>query len=153
MLIFTLAEDNHGDIGTFSTVEEALDYIKKFWYVNEIESVNGETEQDAITKEIGDCENGLQTIEINTNNGLYYISSSEVDIMPKTVCVIMTDDGDCVAIRADHNAALRAIFERGCGDDWREEYGVDTEEEMLEYIDGKRSFCGMFIIECDDCQI
>lgn len=152
MLIFTLAEDNHGDIGTFSSIQEAFDFMKSVWNVTKIESVNYETDQDVIAKEIESCENGRQTIEIDTDNGLFYISPSEIDAIPKTAYVVMTDDGECFAIRGTRKDALMVIFKDQCGENWREEYEIETVDEMLDEIDTYRSFHGMYVVECNNCQ-
>lgn len=71
---------------------------------------------------------------------------------------IMTDDGECIAIRGTRKDALMFIFEKArednyIGDNWREEYEVKTVDEMLDEIDGHHSFNSMYITECDNCQI
>lgn len=74
-----------------------------------------------------------------------------------TVYVVMSDDGTCEAVRATLEAALTVIYERRYGqyddDSWKEEYEIDTVEELLDYIDSKRSFEGLYVQECEDCQI
>ena len=71
---------------------------------------------------------------------------------------VMTDDGECIAIRGTRKDALMFIFEEVrsddyIGDDWRDEYEVETVDEMLDEIDSRHSFCGMYVTECDNCQI
>lgn len=75
-----------------------------------------------------------------------------------TLYTVMTDDGECVAIRGTRKDALMFIFEKAreddyIGDDWREEYEVETVDEMLDEIDSHHSFSSMYVTECDNCQI
>lgn len=70
----------------------------------------------------------------------------------------MTDDGECIAIRGTRRDALMFIFEEArndnyISDDWREEYEVKTVDEMLDEIDYCHSFNGMYVTECNNCQI
>lgn len=74
------------------------------------------------------------------------------------VYVVMTDDGECIAIRGTRRDALMFIFEKArednyIGDDWRDEYEVETVDEMLDEIDTHHSFSSMYVAECDNCQI
>ena len=75
-----------------------------------------------------------------------------------TLYTVMTDDGECIAIRGTRRDALMFIFEKAreddyIGDDWRDEYEVETVDEMLDEIDGRHSFSSMYVTECDNCQI
>lgn len=75
-----------------------------------------------------------------------------------TLYTVMTDDGECIAIRGTRKDALMFIFEEArkdnyIGDDWREEYEVKTIDEMLDEIDGHHSFGSMYVTECNNCQI
>lgn len=75
-----------------------------------------------------------------------------------TLYTVMTDDGECIAIRGTRRDALMFIFEKAreddyIGDNWREEYEVETVDEMLNEIDGHHSFNSMYVTECDNCQI
>ena len=74
-----------------------------------------------------------------------------------TVYVVMSDDGTCEAVRATLKTALTVIYERRYGqyddDSWKEEYEVDTVEELLDYIDSKRSFEGLYVQPCEDCKL
>lgn len=75
-----------------------------------------------------------------------------------TLYTIMTDDGECIAIRGTRRNALMFIFEEArnddyIGDDWREEYEVETVDEMLNEIDSHHSFDSMYVTVCDNCQI
>lgn len=152
-IIYRLSEDCHGDLGDFSSIQEAIDFMKEDWYVTEIESVNGETEPSKITQEYAGCEAGNFSLEIDTDNGLFWISREEVFINPPKVYVVMTDDGECIAIRGTRRDALMFIFEEECMEDWREKYKVETVDEMLDEIDSHHSFSGMYVAECDNCQI
>ena len=73
------------------------------------------------------------------------------------VYVVMSDDGDCIAIRSTYEAANRVIYEQCYGyaldDSWKDEYEVDTVEELIDYIGTRRSFEGLFVTECEDCQL
>ena len=157
-IIYQLSEDCHGDLGDFSSIQEALDFMKEEWYVTKIKSVNDETEPEKIAQEYAGCEAGDFSIEIDTDNGLFWISREEDSINPPKVYVVMTDDGECIAIRGTRRDALMFIFEKAreddyIGDDWREEYEVETVDEMLDEIDSRHSFDSMYVIECDNCQI
>lgn len=74
-----------------------------------------------------------------------------------TVYVVMSDDGTCEAVRSTLKDALMVIYWRCYGqhddDSWKEEYEVDTVEELLDYIDSKRSFEGLYVQECEDCKL
>ena len=75
-----------------------------------------------------------------------------------TLYIVMTDDGECIAIRGTRKDALMFIFEEArnsnyIGDNWREKYEVETVDEMLDEIDSHHSFNGMYVVECDNCQI
>ena len=158
MIIYKLSEDCHGDIGNFCSIQEAINYMKENWYVAEIESVNDETEPDKIAKEYAGCEAGKFSLEICTNNGLFWISRDEMSVNPPKVYVVMTYEGECIAIRGTRRDALIFIFEKAredeyIGDDWREEYEVETVDEMLDEIDTRFSFDSMHVAECDNCQI
>lgn len=158
MIIYRLSEDCHGDLGDFSSIQEAIDFMKETEYVTEIESVNDETEPAKIAQEYAGCEAGRFSLEVCTDNGLFWISREEIFINPPKVYTIMTDDGECIAIRGTRKDALMFIFEKACednyiGDNWREEYEVKTVDEMLDEIDGHHSFNSMYITECDNCQI
>lgn len=158
MIIYRLSEECHGDLGDFSSIQEAIDFMKEAWYVTEIESVNGETESAKIAQEYAGCEVGKFSLEISTNNGLYWISHDEMLVNPPKVYTVMTDDGECIAIRGTRKDALMFIFEKAreddyIGDNWREEYEVETVDEMLKEIDYCHSFGSMYVTECDNCQI
>lgn len=74
-----------------------------------------------------------------------------------TAYVVMSDDGTCEAVRSTLKDALMVIYWRCYGqhddDSWKEEYEVDTVEELLDYIDSKRSFEGLYVQECEDCEL
>ena len=70
-----------------------------------------------------------------------------------TLYTVMTDDGECIEIRGTRRDALMFIFEQGCEENWREEYEVETVDEMLDEIDSHHSFNSMYVAECDNCQI
>lgn len=158
MNIYRLSEDCHGDLGDFSSIQEAIDFMKETWSVTEIESVNNETEPARIAQEYVGCEAGNFSLEIDTDNGLFWISREEISVNPPKVYVVMTYEGECVAIRSTRRDALIFIFEKAredeyIGDDWREEYEVETIDEMLDEIDSHHSFDSMYVAECEDCQI
>lgn len=153
MIIYKLSEDCHGDLGDFSSIQEAIDFMKETEYVTEIESVNDETESEKIAQEYAGCEAGKFSLEIATDNGLFWISRDEMLVNPPKVYTVMTDDGDCIAIRGTRRDALMFIFEEACDKDWREEYEVETVDEMLDEIDSRHSFSSMYVTECDNCQI
>lgn len=153
MNIYRLSQDCHGDLGDFSSIQEAIDFMKENWYVTKIESVNDETEPAKIAQEYAGCEAGNFSLEIDTNNGLFWISREEMFVNPPKVYVVMTDDGGCLAIRGTRKDALMVIFDVVREDNWREEYKVETVDEMLNEIDRWDAFCGMYVEECDNCQI
>ncbi len=158
MIIYRLSEDCHGDLGNFSSIQEAIDFMKETWSVTEIESINDETEPAKIAEECSGCEAGIFSLEICTDNGLFWISREEMLVNPPKVYTIMTDDGECIAIRGTRRDALMFIFEQAreddyIGDDWRDEYEVETVDEMLDEIDSRHSFDSMYVTECDNCQI
>ena len=74
-----------------------------------------------------------------------------------TAYVVMSDAGTCEAVRSTLKDALMVIYWRCYGqhddDSWKEEYEVDTVEELLDYIDSKRSFEGLYVQECEDCEL
>ena len=70
-----------------------------------------------------------------------------------TLYTVMTDDGECIAIRGTRRDALMFIFEEECMEDWRERYEVETVDEMLDEIDSHHSFGSMYVTECNNCQI
>lgn len=153
MIIYKLSEDCHGELGDFSSIQNAIDFMKEAHYVTEIESVNDETEPDKIAQEYAGCEAGKFSLEICTDNGLFWISRDEMSVNPPKVYTVMTDDGECIAIRGTRKDALMLIFEEGCEENWREEYQVETVDEMLDEIDSHHSFSGMYVTECNNCQI
>ena len=158
MIFYKLSEDCHGDIGDFYSIQEAINCMKENWYVTKIESVNNETEPAKIAQEYAECEAGKFSLEIDTDNGLFWISREEELINPPKVYTVMTDDGECIAIRGTRRDALMFIFEKArendyISDDWREEYEVKTVDEMLDEIDGRHSFNSMYVTECDNCKI